>query len=254
MSDVHVSHEEHVAIVEIGREPNNYFDEALIRDIASAFEACDINPNIRSIVLCAKGKNFCAGANFLNPGPNSSATLAAERLYQQAIRLFRCEKPIVAAVQGAAVGGGLGLALVADFRIASSESRFTANFNRIGFHPGFGLTVTLPRVIGEQRAALLFYTGRRISGDEAQLIGLVDVLVSQESLKSASLELATEIARSAPIAVVLTRRTLRRGLADRIAEAIRHELAEQERLLQTEDFAEGVKAMNERRLPIFVGR
>src|SRR5215471_4613357 len=108
-------------------------------------------------------------------------------LYREAVRLFRCVKPVVAAVQGAAVGGGLGLSLVGDFRVASPESRFSANFSRLGFHAGFGLTVTLPRVIGVQQAALLFYTGRRLTGEEAKAIGLADVLVSQQELRAAAL-------------------------------------------------------------------
>ena len=170
------------------------------------------------------------------------------------MRLFRAQKPVVAAVQGAAVGGGLGLTLVADFRVASPESRFTANFNRLGFHPGFGMSITLPRVVGIQKAALLFYTGRRIGGEEAHEIGLVDVLVPQEGLRTAALGLATEIAQSAPMAVRATRQTLRRGLADEIAAITDHELAEQQIHFETADFKEGVKAMSERRVPVFSGR
>ena len=137
--------------------------------------------------------------------------------------------------------------------MASAESRFTANFNRLGFHPGFGLSITLPRVIGIQKAALLFYTGRRIGGEEAHDIGLVDVLVPQAELRAAALGLAAEIAHSAPIAVTATRRTLRRGLADEIAKITDHELAEQQVHFETADFKEGVKAMSERRLPVFTG-
>ncbi|RYE97826.1 MAG: enoyl-CoA hydratase/isomerase family protein, partial [Oxalobacteraceae bacterium] len=154
---------------------------------------------------------------------------------------------------GAAVGGGLGLSLVADFRVASAESRFTANFNRLGFHPGFGMSITLPRVVGEQKAALMFYTGRRIGGEEAHAIGLVDILAPQAELRDAALALAHEIAHSAPIAVVSTRCTLRRGLADAIAAITDHELTEQQQHFDTQDFKEGVKAMAERRLPVFSG-
>ena len=89
---------------------------------------------------------------------------------------------MVAAVQGPAVGGGLGLALVADFRVACSEARFSANFNRLGFHPGFGLSVTLPRVVGMQKAAYMFYSGRRVQGEEALAIGLADRLVAKAEL------------------------------------------------------------------------
>jgi enoyl-CoA hydratase/carnithine racemase len=254
MSDVRISREGHVGIAEICRPPNNFFDIPLIHEIAGAFESFDADTGIRAVLLTAEGKNFCAGANLSNPARNTVGQRGGSHLYREAVRLFRCLKPVVAAVQGAAVGGGLGLSLVADFRVASPETRFTANFNRLGFHPGFGLSVTLPRVVGAQQAALMFYTGRRLTGEEAKAIGLVDVLAPQEELRSAALALATEIAQSAPIAVMSTRATLRRGLADAIEAATDHELAEQERHFQTEDYKEGVKAMAERRLPDFLGR
>ena len=253
-SDVRISIDGPVGIAEICRAPNNFFDIPLIRDLAAAFEGFDRDPAVRSIVLCAEGKNFCAGANFASPARDTVGDRQGGHLYQQAVRLFRCEKPIVAAVQGAAVGGGLGLALVADFRVASAESRFTANFNRLGFHPGFGLSVTLPRVVGAQKAALLFYTGRRIDGTEAGSMGLVDLLAPAGGVREAAMALAQEIAISAPIAVSSTRRTLRRGLADAVAAITDHELSEQQQHFQTEDFKEGIAAMAERRPPAFQGR
>jgi enoyl-CoA hydratase/carnithine racemase len=255
MSDVRTSRHGHVGIAEICRPPHNYFDIPLIRDLAAAFEAFDADAECRAVLLASEGRNFCAGADFSSPARNAvGGDRQGGSLYQEAVRLFRCAKPVVAAVQGAAVGGGLGLALVADFRVASPDSRFTANFNRIGFHPGFGLSVTLPRVVGAQKAALLFYTGRRIGGEEAHAIGLADLLVPSADLRAAALALAEEIAQSAPLAVTATRRTLRRGLADAVAEITDHELAEQQRHFATEDFREGVKAMAERRLPAFRGR
>ena len=98
------------------------------------------------------------------------------------MRLFRTRKPIVAAIQGAAIGGGLGVAMAADFRIAAPEARFSANFARLGFHHGFGLSVTLPAAVGGQHAAELLYTGRRITGDDAVAIGLVDRVVPLDRL------------------------------------------------------------------------
>jgi enoyl-CoA hydratase/carnithine racemase len=251
MNDVRITTDGHVGIAEICRGPNNYFDTELIGDLADAFERFDADPDIRGILLLSEGKNFCAGANFALPTRNTIGDSSGAHLYQHAVRLFRCEKPVVAAIQGAAVGGGLGLSLVADFRIASAETRFTANFNRLGFHPGFGLSVTLPRVVGVQKAALLFYTGRRIDGREAHAIGLVDALAPYDELRAAALGLAVEIAQSAPIAVVSTRRTLRRGLAEAVAAIVDHELSEQQQHFETEDFKEGVRAMAERRLPVF---
>ena len=255
MSDVLVSRSGHVGIAEINRPPDNYFDKELIGDIAEAFDGF-VASGSRAILLCAAGKNFCAGANFARRTEEvlGSQEMPADHLYRHAVRLFRCPLPIVACVQGAAVGGGLGLAMVGDFRVASAQSRFSANFNRLGFHPGFGLSVTLPRVIGAQQAALLFYTGRRVPGDEAHAIGLVDLLAGDEELRGAALRLATEIAQSAPLAVMATRETMRRGLCDAIEAATERELVEQDWLRRTEDFKEGVKAMADRRLPDFKNR
>jgi len=254
--DIGVWQERHVGFVELRRPPDNYFDKALIAEIAAAFEAFDAEPSCRVIVLAAQGKNFCAGADLARrPATGSTEeTGGGKHLYKEAIRLFRTQKPIIAAVQGAAVGGGLGLALVADFRVACPEARFCANFTRLGFHPGFGLTYTLPRLVGPQKAALLFYTSRRIRGEEAFAMGLADVLVPQAELRQAALALAEEIAQSAPLAVLSTRATLRRGAVEAIEAATERELVEQEWLRRTKDFQEGVKAMAERRAPEFHGK
>jgi enoyl-CoA hydratase/carnithine racemase len=260
--DIGVEKTGHVALVEIRRPPNNFFDIALIKEIASAFEALDADADCRALVLAAQGKAFCAGANFGDGGTldrDGSALLSgptpgAAHLYIEGNRLFRTKKPIVAAVHGAAVGGGLGLAMVADFRVTCPEARFCANFTRLGFHPGFGLTVTLPAVIGPTKAALMFYTSRRVRGDDAHAMGLADVLVPQGEVRAAALALAAEIAENSPLGLIATRATMRGNLADRVREATDRELAEQTRLRKTDDFKEGVKATAERRLPIFTGR
>jgi len=246
----------HVAVVEIRRPPNNFFDNSLINQIADAFELMDAEPACRAVVLAAEGKNFCAGADFSNRPDTGQANEGGKRqkhLYKEATRLFRTKKPIVAAVQGAAIGGGLGLAVMADFRVTCAEARFSANFTRLGFHPGFGLTTTLPRLVGQQKAAMLFYTGRRVAGDEAVAIGLADVLVPLAEVREAAVALAGDIAISAPLAILSTRETLRRGLADAVEAQTERELMEQEWLRGTEDFKEGVRAMAERRNPDFKG-
>ncbi|MFL6972118.1 MAG: enoyl-CoA hydratase/isomerase family protein [Xanthobacteraceae bacterium] len=259
--DIAVDKSGFLALIEIRRPPNNFFDIALIREIAGALEALD-EDTCRAVVLASQGKAFCAGANFGDGSalgregrmPGEPAQGTTGHLYLEAIRLFRTRKPIVAAVHGAAVGGGLGLALVADFRVTCPEARFCANFTRLGFHPGFGLTTTLPEVIGKTNAALMFYTSRRVTGEEAYRMGLADMLVAQDQVRSAAQKLAAEIAENAPLGLIATRATMRADLADRVRAATEHELVEQTRLRLTDDFKEGVKAMAERRVPDFACR
>ena len=241
-----------VATVELRRPPNNFFDVALIRAVADAYQALDDDPSCRAIVLCAEGRHFCAGADFSG---SSGGTGAPGDLYAEAARLFEAQTPVVAAVQGAAVGGGLGVACSADFRVGSPESRLTANFSRLGFHHGFGLTATLPDIVGRQRANELLYTGRRIDGTTAASIGLLDRLAgSVEEIRPLAVELAAEIASAAPLAVRSIRSTMRAGLADRVRAATAREDAEQARLRETADFREGIRASAERREPRFEGR
>ena len=251
-----VSFEGHVAIVEIQRPPHNFFDIPMIASIANAFEELEVDAKCRSIMLCAQGTAFCAGANFSNRDatPEQKSPRAVNPIYDQAIRLFSCTKPVVGAIHGPAIGGGLGLALVPDFRVTCPEARFSANFNRLGFHPGFGLSYTLPRLVGPQKSAMLFYTGRRINGEEAVEMGLADELVAQDQVRARALELATEIAISSPLAVQSTRATLRAGLVEQVRLAVARESVEQNWQFNTEDFKEGVKAMTERRKPEFKGK
>ena len=250
--DVHVDlHDDRVALVELRRPPDNFFDRALIAQIADALEALDEEPRCRTAVLCAQGKHFCAGADFRG---TPLATENGRHLYDEAVRLFRTKKPVIAAVQGAAIGGGLGLALFADMRVAAPEARFSANFARLGFHHGFGLTVTLPAVVGQQRALELLYTGRRLDGEEALRIGLCDRLAPLDRVRDSARELAADIAVSGPLALESIRVTMRGDLADRIVQATARERAEQERLQRTNDFKEGVAAMAARRKPNFERR
>jgi len=252
--DLSVTLDGGVALLEIHRPPANYFDEALVGAIVEAARSLDADSRCRVLVLCSEGKHFCAGADFgAGGGFGSDRVAVSERLYRRAVQLFRTEKPIVAAVQGSAVGGGLGLACAADFRVADAGTRFVANFARLGFHQGFGLSVTLPRIVGPQVAADLLYTGRRVGGEEAVRIGLADRFAEPGRQRETALAWAREIAAAAPLAVTSIRATLRAGLADQVEEALTHELSEQSRLWSTEDCAEGIAASLERRAPVFRG-
>lgn len=252
---VHVTvRDAHVAVLEIDRPPHNHVTVELMRDLADAFEAIDAQPQLRCSLLAAAGKSFCAGADLAaGIGEGGLRQDGIGALYDQAVRMFSARKPIVAAIQGPAIGAGLGLALVADFRIAAPEARFSANFVKLGFHPGFGITYTLPRLIGEQKAAFMCLTGRRFKPDEALAFGLVDEVVPTEQLREAAFKLACEIAANAPLAVQATRATMREELAAHVRAQTAKEFIAQSALRGTADFAEGVRAVNERRPGRFVG-
>lgn len=248
-----VSSEGHVATVLLCRPPHNYVDVAAMTALADALHALDADANCRAVVLSSQGKSFCAGADLSvvrEDGPMFDTPL----LYGQGMRLFRARKPIVAAVQGPAIGAGAGLALVADFRIACPASRFSVPFNRLGFHPGFGMSVTLPRLVGPQLAARLFYTGERLGGERMLTLGIADELVANDEVLARAQAFAAEIALSAPLAVQSTRETLRRGLADEVQDANAREWEIQRPQFASEDFVEGVAAAAARRNPVFTSR
>jgi enoyl-CoA hydratase/carnithine racemase len=256
--DVAVTLADSVATVEIQRPPNNLLDIDLVRALATAFETLDNEAECHAIVLASAGTHFCAGAHFQYlQGQAERQTWSVEAgnpLYAEAVRLHACRKPVVGAIQGATIGGGFGLALVPDFRVLCPETFFSANFVKLGFHPGSGLTYLLPRLIGQQRATLLCYTGRQIGGEEAFAWGLGEVLTEQSNVRPAALELAREIAANAPLAVQSVRATMREGLVAEVKAATAHEYREQHWLRRTADHQEGIRAVAERRPGRFVGQ
>jgi enoyl-CoA hydratase/carnithine racemase len=254
LSEIKLSRESHVALVEIDRPPLNFFDVTLVETLLGQMQALDADPGCRAIVLAAAGKVFCAGADFDGGVDPEEGARIAETLYGHAVGLFGIATPVIAAVQGAAIGGGSGLALTADFRVTSEAGRFSANFALLGMHCGFGISTTLPRLVGQNAAAMMLYTGRRLTGAEAYDIGLADELVAPGEERQAALDLAAEIAAAAPRAVQDMRRTLRRGLAEDVRAALTHELAQQRAHMKTADFREGLRAASMREAPAFVGK
>jgi enoyl-CoA hydratase/carnithine racemase len=257
---VTVQHDGEVALVEVHRPPANYFDLEVLTTIADLGAELAGDGRTRAIVLCSEGKHFCAGANFgSDGGMNEDRVASSRRIYAAAQRMFTIPIAVVAAVQGSAVGGGLGLACSADFRVAAPSTRFHANFAALGFHQGFGLSVSLPRIVGDQTASRLLLTSERVTGQQAKEIGLADVLVDDRddanaAVRAGALDLAKRLAAQAPLALASIRATLRSDLAERVAVVLEHELAEQARLWQTSDSVEGIAASQERRAPVFTGR
>jgi enoyl-CoA hydratase/carnithine racemase len=254
---VSVHHDGDVAVVTLRRPPHNLLTEPVLRALADALAG--LASGARAAVVCSEGRSFCAGADFRSgdaPDPTEHGNFEERTaaFYKQAVRIFESPVPVVAAVQGAAIGAGFGLALACDLCVVGELGWFQANFVRLGIHPGFALSTTLPRVVGPGRGAELLLTGRRVVAAEAGRIGIAQRVVPDGDEVSVAQEMAALIAAGAPLAVSSTRETLRHGLADAAREAMRHELAEQTVLAGTVDAVEGVSAMLEGRDPRFEGR
>jgi len=248
----------HVTEIVFSNPPNNHANVALLRQLGETLLGLDEQPDCRAIVLASEGKAFCAGADLANDkaggGVGGSGDDPVREFYDQALQIYAAKKPIVAAIQGAAVGAGLGLAVAADFRVAAPEARFVANFTRLAFHPGFALSTTLPRLLGPQKAALMLLTSRRIKGEDALAMGLADELVPLSEVRAAAHRLAAEIAEGGPLGILATRMTLREGLYDAVRRTLEHEHAEQWKLRHTADHKEGILSVAERRPGRFEGR
>lgn len=242
----------HVGVVEVHRPPHNHFDHGLLKELADTAE--ELADRCRALVLCSEGRNFCAGVDFAGDGVGDDPTRTLSAVYGEGLRLFSLPVPVIAAVQGTAVGGGLGLACSADFRVAAPSSRFHANFGFLGLHQGFGLSVSLPRIVGEQKAADMLYTARRVTGTEAHAIGLADFLVEEGAVRETAMDHAHRIAAAAPLAVRSMKATMRADLLAALPDAFEREVAEQARLLRTEDGEVGIAASLDRVRPTFTGR
>ena len=230
-ADINVGLSGHVATVEIDRPPHNFFDRDLIAQIADAYGELDDNPRCRAIVLASNGKSFCAGANF-GSGQNdqsASAEFTEEGfrnttglLYREGVRLFSAKKPIVAAVQGAAIGGGFGLALTADFRVAAHEARFAANFVKLGIHPGFGLNgdAAQPDRPAGSQPDVSYPAGASKATKRLGSAWSIDWCRWQK-YATPPWHWPARSPKNAPLAVVSVRATMRQGLAEKVAAANR---------------------------------
>jgi enoyl-CoA hydratase/carnithine racemase len=217
-----------VGVVVVSRPPNNYLDFTLLDQVCGRLHELDADPRCHALLLRSVGKHFCAGRDFSRP---RAAGDSSADVYRRAADLLTLDKPWVAAVQGGAVGAGMGLALAADFRVAAGRAYFWPNFVNVGLHPGFGLSLTLPRVVGQQRATRMLLSGSRIGSEQALADGLADQVVDEADLAEAALAFAGVLAAQPAEALRSTRRTLRgEGFRAAFEQATAWEVAEQGRL------------------------
>jgi len=253
--------QEGVAEITLNRPENrNAMTPDVLGGFAAAVERAKQDPELRCAIVTGRGKSFCAGADFKARREESVEgrfRAAHERSYDTYapfLSLLDLEVPTIAAMQGHAIGGGLGLAIVCDLRVANAAARYGANFVRLGLHPGMANTWLLPRLMGVPNAVELLLTGRLVDGAEALRRGLVHYAMEEARVLEKARELAREIASAAPLAVRWTKRSLYEGLAWDPKTAARREAAVQSRSFETEDFREGVAALLAKREPKFRGR
>ena len=216
---------------------------------------------LRALIITGTGNTFCSGADFRRsvlPDPSKMNIVAGQvrqfNIYKPFLELLQVEVPIIAAMNGHAIGGGLGLAMVCDLRVANAEAMYGANFSRLGLTSGMSTTYILPRLIGLPRAAELLFTGRLITGADAAAYGLVNYAEAPEAVLPKALALAQEISEAAPIAVRLLKRSLYRGMEWNPVPQAEWESWVQSATFETADSTEGINALLEKRPPKFSGK
>jgi len=213
--------------------------------------------DVRCLIITGKGQSFCAGADLteLNiDDQHRSPSDALMDVYQPFLNIRDIEVPVIAAMNGHAIGGGLGLALICDIRVASKNAKYGANFARLGIHSGMAISYMLPKIIGLPLATELLLTGRLINGEAASEIGLANYSESQDNVLAKSWELAKEIASCAPAAVRMMKRSIYRGIDWAPEKAAEIEAFCQAHTFQMQDAREGITALLEKREPVFKGK
>jgi enoyl-CoA hydratase/carnithine racemase len=236
----------------------NSMTPELLDAFARASATARADGSIRVLVVTGTGACFSAGADFKaglqRGGDDLPAHERSFAMYEPFLSLLDVEVPIVGALNGHAVGGGFGLALVCDIRIAAREAKYGANFVAVGLAPGMSISHLLPRLIGVARASDLLFTGRLIDGAEAERLGVVNRAVPAADVMSEAMAVARAIADNAPFAVRATKAAIRRGLALDVRAAARAEAHDQATSLAMEDAREGMSALLAKRKPVFTGR
>ncbi len=249
---------DHIQLVTLNRvEVANAFNTQMATDLMHVFENLALDSGeIRCVVLTGAGeKAFCAGGDLKQrDGMSNEDWTRQHRVYERMIRaILDCPLPLIAAVNGAAYGGGCELAAAADFVYASSNASFAMTETSLGIIPGAGGTQTLARALGERRAKELILAATRFSAEDAYTWGLVNAIHAPQQLLEESIKVAARIAANAPVAVRQAKQAIHRGLQMSLADGLGFEIEAYHRTVPTRDRVEGVKAFNEKRRPNFTG-
>jgi 2-(1,2-epoxy-1,2-dihydrophenyl)acetyl-CoA isomerase len=240
----------------------NAFAGRMREEILEAVESAGRDADVRVLVITGAGKAFCSGGDVnefvegTSKAISDAGTATSDRMTmcKVVLAINSLEKPVIAAVNGVAAGGGCNLALSCDIRIASEKARFGQVFTRRGAHPDWGGIYFLPRLVGYAKAAELIFSGEVIDAQEAFRLGMVNKVVPHEELHRATHDLAGRIARNAPIPIALAKRGLQNFFKMDLAMALDYEAYALGVVSKSDDFMEGFKAFLEKREPVFRGR
>jgi enoyl-CoA hydratase/carnithine racemase len=239
----------------------NALGDTLREDLHDALLRCSQDPEVRVVVITGAGRGFCSGGDVKSMSERDQAARTpapAERFAPMRDRIVLamrdCPKPVIAAVNGAAAGAGMNLALACDMRVASSAAKFSQAFVKRGLHPDWGGTYFLPRVVGVAKACELIFTGDTIDAAQALELGIVNAVVSADALMPETYKLARRIADGPPIAIALAKRAIFHNQEVDLRAALEFETFAQNVTRETEDAKEGVRAFVEKRAPVFRGR
>lgn len=257
---IHVErHDDHILIVTLNRpDASNAMNTRMGLDLMELFEGLSIElEGLRAVILTGRGeKAFCAGGDLKErKGMTDEAWQSQHAIFERMVRaIMGCPIPLIAAVNGAAYGGGCEIAAASDFVYASTNARFALTEVTLGIMPGAGGTQNLARAVGERRAKELILSGLPFSAAEAEAWGLVNRVVEPAQLLEATLGIARRIAGNGPISVRQAKQAIHRGMQMSLSDGLAFEIEAYNRMIPTEDRREGVLAFNERRKPNFRGR
>jgi enoyl-CoA hydratase/carnithine racemase len=235
----------------------NAMNTAMGRELLTCFDALFWDKQTRVVILTGAGdKAFCVGGDLKErQGMSDEAWRDQHVIFEQAaFRVLRCPHPVIAAVEGFAMGGGCELAVLADFVVASATAVFAVPEVTRGIFPGIGGTQLLPRIVGAPFAKEMIFTGRRVPAEEARAVGLVNHLVPAGEARAKALDIALTIARNGPIAVRQAKKAIAWGAETDLETGMMLAIEAYNSTVHTEDRLEGVRAFNERRPPEFQGR
>jgi enoyl-CoA hydratase len=253
---IRLKKQNHIAILTIDRPPLNVLNTETVRELLSKLEEFEGDPEVRAVVLTGAGKAFVAGGDIKEMEPMTP--LEGAEYSKLGHKLTRCIEhlrvPIIAAVNGYALGGGCELMMACDLVIASSKARIGQPEIDLGITPGFGGTQRLPRLVGIARGKEMLYTGRQVSAEEALQIGLVTRVVEGEKLMDEVIKLAEGLASKAPVALRMMKELVNSGMNIDLRSACELETSMFSSLFATQDQKEGMKAFSERRKPKYKGK